>query len=254
MNPLLVVALNGFREARRNRVTLLGAGFAAAMLFIGSLIADSVSTVFDRVLTDVGLGLMSMMLAGLSIFLGASALPDDLDRRSMFLVITRPLSRTQYLLGRVGGNLITLGVLLLAMTLLFLGELYLSGAAFRQAIWASLGGLAVELIVLTAFAFLFTSFSSKAIAAMCTIGIYFVGHLSADLYRSAQTASPGLRAIATAVYYVLPNLERLNWRNHAAHDVAVPWPDFTAGAASGLAFAVICLVLATAIFERRDFR
>lgn len=254
MAPLVVIALNGFREARRNRITMLGAGFAAVMLFVGVLLADSVATVFDRVLTDIGLGLMSLMLCALAIFLGASALPDDLERRSMFLVVTRPVSRSTYVLGRAFGNMLTLWVVLTIMAAVFLFELVASGAAIRQAVAPSLLGLGVELGALTAFAFLFTSFSSKAVAAMCTAGVFFAGHFASDLYKSAAQSAPAVQAIAKAVYYALPNLERINFRGQASHDVSVAWGEVGSGIVGVVGYATLVLIVACIIMERRDFK
>lgn len=254
MFALWVIASNGFREARRNRVTILAAGFAAAMLFIGVLLADSASSVFDRILTDVGLGLMSYMLAALAIFLAASALPDDLERRSMFLVVTRPVSRTTYLLGRALGNVLTLWSILLLMTAVFLFECAASGTHVRQAVAPAILGLAVEVVVITAVGFLFTSFSTKVISATCTAGIWFGGHFSSDIYRSAAKSSPAIQAIAKAIYFGLPNLERINFKPQASHDVVVAAGDLGAGVAAGLVYAVLLLTVASTILERRDFK
>jgi Cu-processing system permease protein len=248
------IAVNGFREARRNRVTTVAAGFALALLFSTSLVTQVTVWTFERVLTDFGLGMMSFLLSGLAIYLSCGLLPREIERRTIFLVVTRPVSRTKFLVARLCGNLLTLLVLELLMAAVFFLELKLYVVPVSQATVASLIGLYFELVVLSAAGFLFSSFSSQLVSALCTVGVYFAGHFAGDIYRLAERADPGVQGFTRFVYYLVPNLERVNFKTMAAYRLDVPWEQVASGCAYALAFAVAFTSLAALIFERRDFR
>src|SRR5258708_9417911 len=123
-----------------------------------------------------------------------------------------------FLLARLAGNMLTLGVILLVMALLFLGELALYRFPLHQSHLVAMSLLWVELLVLTSVGFLMSSFSSQIVSAVVTTGVYFAGHLSSEIYNLSQKSESNfLRGLGKVTYYVLPNLEKLNFRTHAAH-------------------------------------
>ena len=103
MGPFIALTLNGFREARRNRVTLIVALFALSLLLSSSLVVEVTVGVFDRVLTDMGLGSMSLMMVLLTIFLSSGLISREIERRTIFLMVSKPLSRGAFLVGRLFG-------------------------------------------------------------------------------------------------------------------------------------------------------
>ena len=254
MSALLAIAWNGFREARRNRVTTVAGGFALVLLFSTTLVTQITVWTFDRVLTDFGLGTMALMLCALSVFLSSGLLSKEIERRTIFLIVTRPISRARFLVARLLGNLLTLLVLEALMAAVLFLELWLQHVPITQAIVASLLGLFAELCVLSAAGFFFSSFAGQLVSALCTIGLYFAGHFSGDIYRLSEKADAGLRGLSRAVYYGLPNLERVNFRPMATYRLEVPWEQVASGCAHALAFAAVFTVAAAVIFERRDFR
>ncbi|MFL5319158.1 MAG: ABC transporter permease subunit, partial [Myxococcaceae bacterium] len=94
MNGLLPIAWNGFREARRNRVTVVVAAFAVAILLCSTLVSEVTVATFDRVLTDFGLGSMSLIMVFLAIFLSCGVLSREIERRTIFMVVSKPVSRS----------------------------------------------------------------------------------------------------------------------------------------------------------------
>jgi len=255
MQALAALAWNGFREARRNRVTVVVAVFAATLVLGAMLITSaSVSTLY-RVLTDFGLGAMSLMLTLLAIFLSSGLLTREIDRRTIFLVMSKPLSRGLFLVSRLAGNMLTLGVLLLIMALLFCAESVSYGFPIQQPTLVAIGMLWIELLVLTSIAFVFSSFSSTIVSAVVTTGIYFAGHLSADIYKlSTRAKIPFLRVLGKGIYYLLPNLERLNFRPQAAYSIHVAAGEIWKSIGMGLGYAAAMVGLAVMIFSRRDFK
>lgn len=252
---ILALTLNGFREARRNRVTVVVAAFALGMLVFAGLLTNLSISTFDRVLTDVGLGAMSLTLVLLAVFLSSGMLSREIERRTLFLIVSKPVSRTVFLLSRFAGNMLTLAVLMAMMAALFFGMVALYGTAVTHAQVVAIVMLWFELLVLSSIGFLMSSFSSQMVSATVTIGSYFAGHLSGDIYKMSDKPDVGLLGtVCKAVYYLLPNLEKVNYRIQATYDIPTPVSGLLGPAAYAVGYAAIMLVLAVVLFERRDFK
>jgi ABC-type transport system involved in multi-copper enzyme maturation permease subunit len=211
--------------------------------------------VLERVLTDVGLGSMSLSLVLLAVFLSSGLLSREIERRTIFLVVSKPVSRGQFLLARQAGNMLTLTALLGVMSLLFWGELWAYGFTASQPLAASLLGLWLELFLLSSLGLFMSSFAGQITSAVVTLALYLAGHLSADLYRLAVKAdSDGVQLLGKAAYYALPNLEKLNFRGQAAYRVAVEAGALWGGAAYALGYSAVLLALGVMVFSRRDFK
>ena len=255
MNAFSALALNGFREARRNRITLLIAGFALVLLLLSTLLADVSIASIERVLVDMGLAGMSLMLVVLAVFLSTSQLGKEIERRTIFMVVSKPVSRATFILGRMAGNMVTLGMLRAALALIFWIELAVFGCPMRSQYLVAIGTLYVELIVLSSVGFAMSSFAGPIVSAMVTGGVFFAGHLSGDIYRLGERAQSALlSAIAKGAYYVLPNLDRLDFKPHATHLLDISGTGVALSVAYALAYSGLMLGLAVLFFSRRDFK
>jgi Cu-processing system permease protein len=249
------IAFNGFREARRNRVTLVLAFFAGLLLLSSSLITDISVATLDRVLIDVGLGGMSLILVLLAIFLSSSLLSREIERRTIFMVVGKPVSRGMFLVARLAGNMLTLTGLQVLMCGLLLLEFWGLRTPITSPTLLAMGMLWFELLLLSAVGFLMSSFAGAMTSAFVTVSMFFVGHLSGDIYALAhRSKNAALKALGTVLYYLLPNLERFNLRGQASYGISVPAKEWLASGLYGLAYSAVLLWLATVVFNRRDFR
>ena len=255
MGAFLAMVWNGFREARRNRVTMVVGVFAGVVLLCTSLVTEITVNTFSRVMTDFGLGSMSIILTFLAIFLSCGLLSREIERRTIFLVVSKPVSRAEFLVARLFGNMVTLGALLLAMFAVFVLELGLYHEHVTQPQLASAVGLFFELWVLSSVGFLLSSFASQTVSAIATVGFYFAGHLSGDVYTLAtKSKNPAMELLGKVIFYVMPNLEKLNFRTLAAYAVPVPFSQLINGILYGVAYGAAACGLAIVIFNKRDFR
>jgi Cu-processing system permease protein len=255
MSAVFSVALNGFREARRNRISVIVALFAIGLLATSTLVTNVTVYTLERVLTDFGLGTMSLALVMLAIFLSGSLLAREVERRTIFLMVTKPISRPVFLLARFLGNMITLGAILLGMGALFVIEVYISGFSIHLPQLTAIGMLFFEVLVVSSVGFAMSSNSSQMVSAVVTTGVYIAGHLSPDIYTLSSHSHSGLvRAIGKVTYYVLPNLDRLNFRPYAAYGQLVAISQVASAIGYALAYAAVMLSIAALIFSRRDFR
>jgi Cu-processing system permease protein len=249
------IAFNGFREARRNRVTLVLAFFAGLLLLSSSLITDITVFTFDRVLIDIGLGGMSIILVLLAIFLSTGLLSREIERRTIFMVVSKPVSRGLFLVARLAGNMLTLTALQVLMGALLLVEFKVLKTPVTYPTVLAIGMLWFELLLLSSLGFLMSSFSGPMTSAFVTVSMFFVGHLSGDIYALARRSkNEALQLLGKVVYYFLPNLERLNLRTQASYGIVVPAKVWLASGAYAIAYSAILVWLAVLLFKRRDFR
>jgi Cu-processing system permease protein len=255
MQQFLALTFNGFREARRNRVTVVVGAFALGLLVASTLLTNLSISTFDRVLTDVGIGIMSIVLVLLAVFLSSGMLSREIERKTLFLIVSKPISRALFLTARFAGNMLTLGVLLLLMGALFFVQIALYGTLITEAQFVAIVMLFFELLVLSSIGFAMSSFSSQMVSATVTVGAYFAGHLGGDIYELSRKAEgPLLQWVGKAVYYALPNLSRLNYRVQATYEIPTPLGDLVPHMLYAVGYSTIMIVLASFLFSRRDFK
>lgn len=255
MTALWALLVNGFRESRRNRVTVVVFLFAFVMVFSATFALELTVVTFARVLTDLGLGVMSLISVFLAIFLSSGLLPREIERRTIYMIVSKPVSRSTFLVGRLLANLATVGFVTGMMAMLFLLQVWWEGAPLGQPHATAIIGLGLELLVVSALGFFFASFSSQFVSAVSTVGLYFVGHLAGDLFRMAERSKSELVRIGgQALYYLLPNLDRLDFKARATYMDPTPWTELAGSAAYALGYAVALVTVACVLFERRDFK
>lgn len=256
MSALWTIALHGFRESRRNRVTVVVFLFAFIMIFSATFALELTVSTFQRVMTDMGLGVMSLITVGLTIFLGSGLIPREIERRTIFMVLSRPVSRSAFVIGRLLGNILTVWFVAVVMGVLFVLQLWVAQFGdLDRAHLVAMGGLMLEVVLLTSIAFVFASASSQFVTAVSTVGLYFIGHMSSDLYGLATRSDSGLlRVLGQVLYYALPNLERLDFKARATYLDPTSASEFLGATGYALGYSMVLVTIACVLFERRDFK
>lgn len=251
---VLSIAFNTFRENIREK--LLYNLLIFALLMIGSSILLTRLTVgeWDRLIINLGLSSINFFGVLIAIFVGISLVSKEIDKKTIYTILSKPVPRYEFLLGKYLGLMITLFVNTAVMVAGLLAVMAYLNAPVTLLLFEALGFIFLELVVITAVALLFSTFTSATLSAIFTLAIYAVGHLSTDLKQfGAQMDSVG-KAVLNAIYYVLPNLERFNLKGQVIHHVNISGTDVLLTTAYGLAYAGLLLVLASIIFQRRDFQ
>ncbi len=254
MRSLLVVAQNTFRETVRDKILYNLVFFA--LLLIGASVLLGTLTIGEqaRIINDVGLAAINLVGVIIGIFVGIGLVTKEIERRTIYTILARPITRTQFVLGKFVGLISIGGVNVAIMFSMFVVTLWLSGNAINVSLFQAVQLMLVEIILMTALAMFFSTFSSPTLSAIMTLGFYMIGHLTGDLKGIVEkTKDPATEGIMTALYYLCPNLEWLNIKGQAANGVAVSGEYQLAATAYGLLYATLLLVGACRIFERRDF-
>jgi Cu-processing system permease protein len=269
IKPLFPVAVITFKEGIRNRaiygITLL----ALMMLVVNFLIAQMVMREVGKVAMDIAFSTVSFSGLLLVFFIGMNLMAKDLDRKTIYMVLARPISRTQYIIGKFLGiiGLIIVSsfvqAIFAATSLFMLQRLY--PAYFQRFSWVLLAlavvYIVLMLILLSALGFLFASFTSKSfIALVLTIISYLIGTSLNDVKALVEapqavgiTPSPVTVKVVQAAYYLFPNLSFFDIKTQAAHGLALS-PAYVFWTVSyGLAYTCIVMAIACFIFSKREF-
>jgi Cu-processing system permease protein len=254
MIPLLV-ARNTFREATRDRV-LAGVVVAGLALLALTQVASSLAMGEGRRFT-VDLGLSGISVLGLLVILltGTSLVAKEVERRTIYNLLSRPITRPAYLVGKWAGLSAALWTVALLLGLALWGLLATRGlAGHGPAVLEGVFLAGLELTVVTALAVMFSALSTPVLSALYTLGFYVVGQWSYDLRLLAAKFPRGLAMLLDTVANLVPNLPLFNMRTLAAEGHATT-PLHLALATGYAAVYVACvLCLATAAFESKDFK
>lgn len=246
------IALNTFREATRDRVLYLLLVFA--LLLIGLSRSLSMLTVGseEKIIKDLGLSAISLFGVLTAVFVGVSLVFKEIERRTVYTLLANPVRRWQFVAGKFVGLVGVLAMNVSLMTLTLCGMLLLRG----ESPWELLPAVALifaELIVITAFALLFSSLTNPILSALMTFAVYVMGHLSWSLLLLREKLEGLSAKLCEVVYWVMPNLERLNIKSQAVHGIELD-PGYVGFALIyALSYALLVLFLACLAFERKEF-
>lgn len=257
MSPQRVTAIAGntVREAVRNKVLYVLLFFALVLISTGVLLSALSYVERDRILQDVGLASIRMFGVAMAIFLGVGLIHKEVDRRTIYTVLSKPVSRAEFLVGKYLGLLVTLWLQVLVMGAGFAAVSLLADAPLTAGHATAIGLAGVEVALMGAIATLFSSFSTPILSGLFSIGLYLVGHLTRDLRElGIASGSESTANITQWLYRVLPDLESLNLSIQAVHGLPISAAEVGLALVYATAYIVGLLVLATLLFQRRDLR
>lgn len=255
LRRILVIASNVFREVLRDRILYLVGVFALVMLLAGQLVPALSSLAASKVMLDLGLGAIAIIGLIVTVFVGSSLIHKEIEKRTVLVLLAKPMTRSEFIVGKHFGLCAVLGLLIAAMGAIYFLLLGVYSVPFEPVPLAlSLLFLWLELSLLAAVAMLFGAAMSPLLTTLLTFALYAVGHLSPDLVKLATLAeNPGLQKAVRSLYLVLPNLDRLNLRNDAIYS-NLPSPQGLGGIALyAIVYTVFLLAGSTLIFQRREF-
>jgi ABC-type transport system involved in multi-copper enzyme maturation permease subunit len=268
MREIGLVALAVFRESVRDRVPLTIVGFGV-LLVAGSYLISQMTAGQDlKIIKDLGLSAISILGLLIAVIIGIGLVAKEVEKRSIYSLLSRPLTREQLILGKYAGLTMTLAVNIGAMSLAFFLMLIYQQwiwPASQQAVWdapaadprllIAIGLIFAELMLVTAVALFFSTFAGPITAILLTLGLWIAGHFNADLRHFEEVVnSPAAAWLARGVYYVLPNLAPFDVKAEVVHGVAVPASHVALTAAYALVYIAMLLLAAMAVFRKRDFK
>lgn len=253
MNKILVIATLTIREALRDRILYLLLLFA--IIFISSSLIISKLTVGDevKIIKDLGLSAISFFGVLISIFIGIGLLYKEIDKKTIFSMISKPIERYHFLIGKYIGLLITLFAIWFIMSIIFLSFILIKANWDNKLLFALIS-IYLEYIIITSIAVLFSSFSTPILSSIFSLCLFFIGHLIEGLKMlTKKLHSAFFQSVVMLFYYLLPNLERYNLRGVVVHGDKIEPSQLIFYFIYAIFYSTCILLLSVAIFQRRNF-
>jgi Cu-processing system permease protein len=254
MKAVLPIALHTVRELIRNKLLYLLVVFSVLLIAGSILLAQLTVGQWERIINDVGLATVQLSGALVAILVGVGLIAGEIDRRTVYVTLSKPVTRAAFVWGRYLGLCANLALLVGVMGAVLAAVLLATGYPMSATSFSALVLIYVELCVLSAFAVVFSSFTTQTLGVIFSASVFIVGHLAGDLVLLADRLTGASRAVVRAIAGILPNLDLLNLKSQAANQVAVA-PSFVASSAAyGLVYSAIAVAFAAFVFKRRDLK
>jgi Cu-processing system permease protein len=268
MRAIVLVAGAVFRESVRDRVPYSMVVFAVLLIAASYLISQLTAGQDLKIIKDLGLASIAIFGLLIAVFIGIGLVSKEVERKSVYGLLTKPVTRSQFILGKYAGLVLTLAINIAAMVVAYYAVLYymdVTASAATRAGWPApamdprllLATLLIfaELAVITAVALFFSTFTSPLLAILLTLGLWIAGQFNADLRNFENVIdAPAAIWVAKVLYYVLPNLAPFNIKAEVVHGFPVSMRHVGLTLLYAAVYAGMLLVAAAAIFRRRDFK
>jgi ABC-type transport system involved in multi-copper enzyme maturation permease subunit len=268
MKVLGAVALSVFRESVRDRVFYNLLLFAVVLVGASFLVGQMTAGQDVKIIKDLGLAATSLFGLFISVFVGIGLVWKEVERRSVYSLLAKPVGRPALVLGKYLGLAFTLlvnvAVMAIVMYLLLAYMYWATPEALRQAWEAPAIDPALlvvflliyaQLLLVTAIALFFSTFSSPMLSAALTFGFYVIGHFNADLkHFDAFVTSRPLAWLLAALYYLLPNLAPFDIKAQVVHGQPIAGGYVVMTLAYAALYVSVLLATGSFIFSRRDLK
>ncbi len=249
------IASNGFREVIRDRILYLIGFFALLLIVALRLLPEIAATTENKILIDFGLAAINLLGIIVAVFVGTGLINKEIEKRTVLVLIPKPLLRAEFIIGKHLGLSGVLAVLVVAMTAIYLLVLSLSKIEYPLGtILVSTLYMFIELCLIAAVALMFGVFTSSLLASLLAFGVYLMGTLSPDLLKLGNLSrNSNIQSLTQGLYLVLPDLSRLNLKNDAVYGILPSPLTLLGNGAYGLFYMMLLLAIAILIFLRREF-
>jgi ABC-type transport system involved in multi-copper enzyme maturation permease subunit len=268
MRATAAIAINVFRESVRDKVLYNLVLFAILMIGASYLIGQLTAGQDVKIIKDLGLAATSIFGLFIAVFIGIGLVSKEVERRSVYSLLSKPIHRYQMIAGKYAGLTLTLIVNVAIMTAALYATLAYTAWSVPAAVeraWdtpaldpgmlKALALILVELMIITAIALFFSTFSTPMMSAAFTFSLFIVGHFSADLRNFELVVDSRAAArLARGLYWVLPNLAQFDVKARVVHAQPVPFGYMLLTSVYAALYIAVLLVAAMAIFSRRDFK
>jgi ABC-type transport system involved in multi-copper enzyme maturation permease subunit len=252
---LKAIALNTFKEATRNKVFYLLIVFGILSALSSQIV--SMLTIGDRVkvLKDAGLASINFFSVLIAVFTGINLVYKEIDKKTIYNILSKPISRSVFIVGKFFGLAFTLLIALAAMAFIFFFFLFVSTGEFAPGILVYFVLLYMELLIITAISLLFSSFSTPILSSIFTISLYLIGQVlwTFNLFKD-KLVNTFERIIAYFFYYILPNLDKFNVKTDVVMKGGVDWYQVLNAGLYAAVYITAVLILANLIFNKKEFQ
>ncbi len=254
MNPVLIIAGNTFREVIRDRILYGLVVFALMLLFLSLALGQLTFDENLRLSANFGFTGIHIATIVLAVFVGSSLVSKEIDKQTILTLLARPISRAQFILGKALGLIGVLLVVASGLAAILSIFLFLLNFNFTPEYPIAIAGILFEAAVLLSVALFFGSFARPMMTVIFSVSVFLLGHWVDSLsYFVSKSDSQAFKIIGSIVSYLVPNLEKFNWRAAPVYGTNIPLNEVLLASGSMIGWVLVLISATVLIFRRRDF-
>jgi ABC-type transport system involved in multi-copper enzyme maturation permease subunit len=251
---LWALARNTFREAVRDKVLLTLMVIAFLVTAAARLVPELAAGEGTKIVQDMGLKSMTLFCVLIAVLVGGRLVYREIEKRTIFVILAKPVARWQFVLGKYLGLMLVLVVSVVLMTGWFALFMVIFRVPMTPQMLLAVLLLVMELAVVTSIAVLFSTFVTPISSAVFTFAVYFTGNMSTSLlYWGTRDKPMALQLVARLFYYVLPNLANFDITSAVVHRLPIDYARVGLSIGYALVYVAAALLVATLVFRRRNF-
>ncbi|MGB3535862.1 MAG: ABC transporter permease [Microcoleaceae cyanobacterium] len=252
---ILTIAQNTFWQVMRDRILYVIGFFAVFMIAIVIILPEIAATTQDKITLDFGLAAIELLSLIIIVFTSTALINREIEKRTVYLIVAKPISRWALIIGKYLGLLAILTVLISAMMLIYFGILTWNQIPY-PGISLIISGIYLwfKLSLIIAVGLLFGVLTNSLLAILLTLGVYLMGSLSRDLLNIGQfSENVTIERVMSGLYLILPDLARLDIKNDAVYGQFPSLDILLTNIAYGCLYTILLLSISIGIFSRREF-
>jgi ABC-type transport system involved in multi-copper enzyme maturation permease subunit len=255
MHRVIAILENTFKESLRQKILLLLVVFATLLIIISLFMEPFALGEASKIMRDFGLAATALFSVLITVIIGSTLIRKDVEKKTIYTVLSKPVKRSEVILGKFLGLSALVTLLVLAMLVIQQLVIFVYEGAFAPRLLIALPFTIIEIMVLLGILLLFSSFSSTTMTSIMGVIFFVVGHAMPDLKLFADGVRvPALKYIAYGFYYVLPNLENFNLRIDLAYGLPLRADQILFSICYGVIYIVLLLYLTKLVFQGREFK
>jgi Cu-processing system permease protein len=255
MRTVAGIALNTFRESVREKILAVAGLFGAILMASSAFLSPLAVGAKQKIVADVGLAAISIIGVLAAVLLGSTLVHKEVEKRAIYLVLTRPVSRSAFVVGKLSGIVLAIGLVFTVMTGVLVGTLALGAGALHPAVFASIYLSLLETTVICSIVVFFSTFTTPVLTSFFALCFFAAGSMSNDLRVFAEKyGGPVAKLVTTFFYYLLPNLQVFNLRHEAVHNLPFGAGDILLATGYAAVYCAVVIYLACVVFRRREFK
>lgn len=254
MSNVFAIAINVVKDAARRKVFYVVFLFGLVVLALAPVLPNFDLGARASFLRDISLSLASLFGVVLAVILSVGQVPGEVDKRTIYNILSKPVSRAQYLLGKYLGILVSLAAIMFVMGIEILILLAARVQRFTPIVFEGVFAVFLEAAIISAFCLMFSTFASAPINVFATILFYFICHMKTGyLYpKLVGNVNGFVKVLSGAVYYVIPNLENFNLSQQVGYGGGASAWNMLRITGYAVLFGAIFVLIAYLAFRRRD--
>jgi ABC-type transport system involved in multi-copper enzyme maturation permease subunit len=249
------LVLNTFKESARNKMFYLLVFFGIIFALSSKLISFLTLGDAMKVLKDTGLAAINFFCVLIAIFTGINLVYKEIEKKTIFNILSKPVSRDQFIIGKFFGLALTMLAALLTMSAIFFLLVFLAGGGFDLKILLYFFMLYLELLIIVAISLLFSSFSTPILSFIFTVSLYLIGQImwTFNEFKTLLQSKLWIK-FAQGLYYILPNLDKFNIKDNVVLGLPLQAGTILFTVLYALVYITALLTVTIIIFRKREFQ